>query len=311
MNAQIFYLPSQRDLIYEVQALLREHLYQNVQVDHFEVLDSDRYTARKYLTLLRASMIKSDDFRIGIEEADQYVWYLGYEEDTNWKSLKLRRSSMSSIFPAIAVMDRMVMLPRGIYDAFDTTIPFFPKPLDLQGVLLLDFNDRRAIAEAVRQVGAQIKVDVAKLCKRYTFIKRIIQPDFEELAQLLHIDKGYLARNKTEMFAASVKLTPRIVSGPAQLGRSTLVSLEITNESDDALGEVQTQVKAPGGSLKTPVVREYLDFSVGQPPVQKIQFEITPRTSPYCPLEVLFEPNEPSQTYTPFPIPIILDVIGK
>ncbi|HKO42522.1 MAG TPA: hypothetical protein VJU84_04490 [Pyrinomonadaceae bacterium] len=311
MNARIFYLPNQRDLIYDVQALLREHLYQSIQVSHLEILDSDREAARSYLTLLRASMIKSDNFRIGIEEADQYVWYLGYEEDTNWKSLKLRRSSMSSIFPAIAIMDRMVVLPRGIYDAFDTTIPFFPKPLDLQGVLLLDFNDKRAIAEAIRQVGVQVKDEVAKLCKRYIFIKKVIQPNFKELAELLKIDKEYLEQNKTEMFAASVKLTPRIVSGPAQLGRSTLVSLEITNESEFELGVVRTQVKAPVGSLKTPVVREYLDFSIGKPPVQKIQFEVTPRTSPYCPLELLFEPNEPSQIYTPFPIPIILDVMRK
>jgi hypothetical protein len=210
----------------------------------------------------------------------------------------------------------MVMLPQEIQGAFDSSLEvlFFPKPLDLQGVLLVDFRDKRAVRDAIRQVGAEIKGEIAKLCRRYMFVNKLKteQPDFGELAQVLKVDQRFLEEHHEEMFRHSVKLTPRIISGPARLLRKSKVVLEIQNESEGELGEVTVQVRAPADALKT-AISEYLDFSPGQASVQRIQFEISPGTCPYCPLEVVFVPNEVnlSLTYTPFPIPAILDVVEK
>jgi hypothetical protein len=227
--------------------------------------------------------------------------------------LKLPRELMSSVFPAVAVMDRMVMLPQGMHKVFDspTGFSFFPRPLDLQGVLLVNFKDPRALREGVQKVAAQIKNEVAILCRQYMTVNGILQPDlgdFDDLAKLLNVRKNYFKQYQGEIFARSVKLTPKIVSGPAQLGKRSKVVLEVQNESEGALGIVSVQVNAPSDALEAPVV-EYLDFSPGKEQTQTIEFEVCPRAPRYCPLAVLFVPSETFQTYTPFPIPLTLDVV--
>ena len=319
MNARIFSLPNQaqHELNWEIPSLLRRYLYEDIQVLSSSMTDYDLDAARSYLRLLRSSMIRADDFRIAVEESNKHFWYLGYEPSDWYRAaLKLPREKMSSLFPAVAVLDRMVMLPQEIQGAFDSSreLAFFPRPLDLQGVLLVDFKDERAVREAVRQVGVEIKDEIAKLCRRYMFVNNLKteRPDFCELAGMLKVDQRFLEHHRQEIFRHSVKLTPRIVSGPARLLRKSKVVLEIQNESEDELREVTVQVRAPSDSLKT-AISEYLDFSPGQARIQKIQFEVVPSTCPYCPLEVRFIPNEVNLnlTYTPFPIPAILDVVEK
>jgi hypothetical protein len=316
MNARMFFLPSQQELCREIPALLRQHLYKEVVVEHLDVRDYDWNAARSYLNLLRASMVKEDDFRIGVEESNKRLWYLGYEDQDwyeDWHALKIPRESMTAIFPAVSVMDRMVMLPHLFQQAFDTSrdFSFFPKPLDLQGVLLVDFQDARAIREGVRQVGSQIKAEIAKLCRRYMFVNkyRTNQPDFSELARMLKIDRGFFEQHQDELFVPSVKLTPKIVSGMARLGKKSKVVLEIQNNSEDVLGKVRVQIRAPADILANPVA-EYLDFSAGKAQIQQINFEVKP-TARYCPLEVLIELDDPNQKYAPFPFPLILDVSEK
>jgi hypothetical protein len=296
---------------------LRQNLYDDIEVLTYPMADSDRESAQAYLKLLRASLIKADDFRIAVEESNKQFWYLG-DEPASWyrAALKLPREKMSALFPAVAVLDRMVMLPQDFQRAFDSSVEvsFFPKPLDLQGVLLVDFKDERAVSEAVRQVGAEIKAEIAKLCRRYMFVNDLTneRPDFYELSVMLKVDQRFLEQDHGEIFRHSVKLTPRIVSGPARLLRKSKVILEIQNESEDEIGGVTIQVRAPSDSLKS-AISEYMDFSPGKPSTQKIQFEVTPSALPYCPLEVRFLPNEVNLNlkYTPFPIPAILDVVEK
>lgn len=316
MNAQIFFLMQQKEACREIPALLRKHLYEEIGIQQLDVDGYGWQTARTYMNLLRASMVAEDHFRIGVEESNRRLWYLGYEDQRwyeNWHALKISRSAMGEIFPAVAVMDRMVMLPHTFQKAFDTSrdFSFFPKPLDLQGVLLVDFQDRRAISEGVRQIGLQIKSEVAKLCRRYMFIHgyRTSHPDFSELARMLSIDKGFFERYEEEIFVPSVKLTPSIVSGAARLGKQSKVTIEIQNESEDAVGQVRVQVRGPAGTLPKPV-SEYLDFSSGKAQIQQITFIAKPNAL-LCPLQVTFEPEDPGQKYSPFPITVILDVTEK
>lgn len=318
MEAQIFFLKSQQVLCNKITSLLRQYVYEDIQVNRLAVsnVDPDKWgdvaqqqIARSYLHLLKSTMIKVGDFQIGVEDPNGDYWYMGYGGKFY---LKLSRQLMTSVFPAVAVMDRMVMLPQGIHKAFDSPsgFSFFPRPLDLQGVLLVNFDDQRAIREGVQQVAAQMKTEVAKLCRQYMSVNTLPQPDFDDLARLLNIDKNYFEQYQDEIFERSVKLTPKIVSGPAQRAQRSQVVLEIQNESDDELGIVCVQVKAPSDALPAPVV-EYLDFSAGKEQTQKIQFEICPRAPRFCPLAVLFMPSDTLQTYTPFPIPLTLDVVEK
>jgi hypothetical protein len=218
---------------------------------------------------------------------------------------------MTSIFPAVAIMNRMVLLPYGVGDAFEKTrvFPWFVKPRDLGGVVLADFRHSDSVADAIRQVGVQLKSDIAKLCKRHMLFRKILTPDFHELQQLLGVNLRYLELNRADLAAPSANLRSRIVSGAVRIGRTSKVVLEVHYESkalSGISGSVIVKVNAPSGTLKAPVAAT-LDLSSGNGS-RRIEFDVTPKTGPYCPLEVLYSIDETQAASAPFPLPLVLDV---
>ena len=323
MIAKIFSLESQKDSCDEIESLLRRYVFEGIQVQRLSISDDYKEESESlegihchwYLNLLKASMIKVDDFTIVVEDGQGNWWYWGSEgygyggHLNGAKFLKILRDSMSSVFPAVAIMDRMVMVPQGIHEAFDKSREFswFLKPLELGGVLLVDFQNPESVLDGARQIGMRLKEEIGKLCARHMLARKIPRRDFDDLATLLNVNKKYLEQHQEEIFVSAVKLTPRIVSGPAPLESSSRVILEIQNESKNVLERVHVRVRAPFGVLKAPVV-ETLDFHVGEAGTRRIQFEVVPKASPYCPLEVFFALSEMNHVYSPFPIPVILDV---
>jgi hypothetical protein len=156
-------------------------------------------------------------------------------------------------------------------------------------------------------VAAQLKSEVVKLCRRYMQFKSIREPDAEEMAKVLAVDKRFIEQLRGEILAPWVRLTPRIVSGPAPAARESRVTLEVRNDSDEALGLVRVKVTGPSDTLGEPYI-EYLDFSAVTEQAQRIQFTAKPATPPYCPFWVEFEPDETVQTYTPVLNAVMLDV---
>ena len=318
MKAQLFFLTGQERLRDEIASLLREHIYRDLQVDLQAIgdnyskasTDEEHRVFKSYLYLLKASMVKVGDFKIIVADSEGN-WVYVYLEEKSEQYLRLAQSSLTSVFPAVAIMDRMVLVPQGIHSAFDysSEFSFLTKPLDQQGVLLVDFQDSKAIREGIQKVGVQLKAEIAQLCRQHMFVNKILHPDLDDLARLLKIDKRFLEQYRDQIFVSSVKLIPRIVSGPVLLEKRSRVVLEIHNESEEALERVRVQVRAPAGTLMKASVAEYLDFSVGKANTQKIQFEVFPHARPYCPLEVMFMLDEASQKYVSFPIPVILSVV--
>jgi hypothetical protein len=335
MKAQIFFLKSQDDYRKEIEPLLRRYVFEDIGVERLMIGDDycqaspawEHKNCLLYVELLKASMIKVDNFDVVVGD-DRGNWcymggghWLGHEEGYSYSSylgsargwaasyLKLFQNSLNSIFPAIAVMDRMVMVPHGIHEAFEKSRDFswFLKPLDLNGVLLVDFEAAESVRESVQQTGLWVKREIAKLCRRHMSARRIRKADFRELGALLSVDEKYLEQQEGNIFAPAIQLTPRIVSGTAQLERTSQVAVEIQNCSELTLERVRVQVKGPRGVLRAPVVN-ILDLPAGVLGSRTIQFEVFANAYPYCPLEVLFELNEISETYTTFPIPLILEV---
>jgi hypothetical protein len=323
MEAKLFFLKSQERLLNDIEPLLREHIYRDLLIQRHPI--SHKYSQKSaaeehrafkdYLYLLKASMVKVDDFKINVED-DEGNWTYVYTDYEAKYYLSLVRSSLSSIFPAIAIMDRMVLAPQGIHSAFAPSreFSFLAKPLNLQGMLLVNFQDVDAISECIQKIGAQLKSEIVQLCRQHMFINGILQPDLDGLASLLKIDKRYLKQYQPQISKLPVKLVPLIVSGPAPLEKESLVVLEIHNESEEVIGKVRVEVRSPKETLTDSTetlknsVAKYLDFSVGKPRIQKIQFKVHPHTIPYCSLEVMFILDEASLSYTPFPIPLTLDV---
>jgi hypothetical protein len=322
MIATIFQLESQQHSCDEIESLLRRYVFEDIQVSRLTISDDYNENNSKledvhcwrYVNLLKACMVRVDDFSIVVADGQGNSWYMGgegygYGYQEGLKFLNIFHDSLPSAFPAVAIMGRMVMVPQGIHEAFEKSLEFswFLKPLDLGGVLLVDFRDPESVREGTRQVGIRLKTEIGRLCARHMWARKIPSRDFDELAALLNIKRKYLEQNQDEILVPITKLTPKIVSGSAQLETPSRVVLEIQNESDTLLERVRVQVRAPFGVLQAPVVQT-LDFPTGEAGIQRIQFEVVTKTSPYCPLEVFFAINETNQAYSPFPIPLILDV---
>jgi hypothetical protein len=316
MNAQIFCLESQRPIAEEIKRLLERYVFDQISVDYLSISDDysrspsarDHENCRSFLRLFKASMISVDDFVIVVTDGKGRWYYMGGYYRNEPYLLELLQDAMTSIFPAVAIMNRMVLLPYGVGDAFEKTrvFPWFVKPRDLGGVVLADFRHSDSVADAIRQVGVQLKSDIAKLCKRHMLFRKILTPDFHELQQLLGVNLRYLELNRADLAAPSANLRSRIVSGAVRIGRTSKVVLEVHYESGAPSGIVIVKVNAPSGTLKAPVAAT-LDLSSGNGS-RRIEFDVTPKTGPYCPLEVLYSIDETQAASAPFPLPLVLDV---
>jgi len=318
MNAQIFCLRSQKKMAEDIEGLLRRHIFDEIRILRLEISDDycrspgerDHEYCRLFLKFFKASMIKVDDFAILVADGRGRWYYMGGAYQDEPYLLELFQQSMTSVFPAVAIMNRMVILPHDIGTAFEKSrvFPWFVKPRDLEGAVLTDFRHRDSLEEGIRQVGLQLKTDIAKLCKRHMLVRKIKTPDFTEFGLLLDVHPKYLEVHSAEIVTPAATLSARAVSGPVQAGKTSKVRLEIQYEAETPLPLVFVTVNAPAGTLKSHAAYT-LAFPEGKTATQSIEFEVVPKTRPYCPLEVQFGLDEKHSSSASFPFPIILDVV--
>jgi hypothetical protein len=320
VKAAVFYVEGQEALYRAIRRLLGEEIFEDIDVEQYKISRNyswgsgsrEHEACRSYLRMLRACMIRVEDFRIVVGNPPFSWCYLGYEADDPMfadRVLQISRDKLGAVFPAVAVRDRMVMVPIGIRDAFhgNAQLSWFLKPLDLQGVGLVDFADLKFVREEMHQVGRQIEREVVKLCARYAQMRNIRRPDFDELSDLLEIDVSYLQQHQDRIIASLIQMTPRVRSGPVRLGKPSQVVLDITEGSGNTLKRARVRVRGPRGTLSAPV-GAILDFTAADPASRMLHFEVVAKVRPYLPLEVRFEPDVEDETYTAFPVPVILDV---
>ena len=310
MKVQIFSSQDQQKLAREIEALLRARLYQHIRVEHMVYDEGNEEEARRigrlYLELMRASTITADEFGVVVENRPG-IW--GYWDSGGKYMLRLRRDLRSRVFPSVGVMNRMVMVPRGIDKAFDapTGFSYLFRPLDELGVVLANFDKDEAIRRDIARIAAQIKSEVVSLARRHMSQQRTRSPDLEALARLLGVDEDFVKGLQQKIMSASAHLVPIVTSGAARLGKPSTVKLEIRNESEDVYGMVRVEVRAPPSVMSAPLAW-YLDFSPGKSKRYLLEFEVEPKTAPFCPLELTFLFDGSTHDAT---VALILDVMER
>jgi hypothetical protein len=309
LKAQIFYLKSQQKLRRDIASSLRRIFYADIEIEDAMYDDENeaqiKKVGRSYLELMRASTVTVDGSFTIVEEHEErgYYWY------TDGKyMLRLPKELKTRVFPAVAIMDRMVMVPREIHQAFEvpTDFAYIFRPLDVRGVVLADFTDRQTIDHAVLRVAAQIRKEIVSIARRHMSSQGMRSPDLEELSQLLDLDTDFLEELTEEIIGPSHHLVTEVTSKSPRLKQDSPVTLSIRNESADPLGTVRVQIRAPSGVMEAPLV-DYLDFSPGKDKHRVIEFVVQPQAAPFCPLEVLFILENVSDDPLP-PVALILNV---
>jgi hypothetical protein len=309
LKARIFYLKSQQKLRRDIASSLRRIFYADIEIEDLIYDDENeaqiKRVGRSYLELMRASTASVDSSFNIVEEYEErgYYWY------TDGKyMLRLPRNLKTRVFPAVAIMDRMVMVPREIHQAFEvpTDFAYIFRPLDMHGVVLADFADRQTIDNAMLRVAAQIRKEIVSIARRHMSSQGMRGPDLEELSRLLDLETEFLEELTEEIIGPSHHLVTEVTSKPLRLKQDSRVTLSIRNESADPLGTVRVQIRAPSAVMEAPLV-EYLDFSSGKTKHRTIEFVVQPQATPFCPLEVLFILENASDDPLP-PVALILDV---
>ena len=137
-EAVIFYLEGQGSLVKDIERLLRQLIFDGIEVERHVISRNpareqlaEHEAARSYLKMLRACMIWVKDFRIVVGIRPDSWCYLGDEQENEAlfarRFLQISRDDLKKIFPAVAIMDRMVMVLAGFQGAFQVlrTCPGF------------------------------------------------------------------------------------------------------------------------------------------------------------------------------------------
>ncbi len=314
MKAQIFALKSQTALCREIQLLLEDYLYRRIEVE-LKIFDDDDPNqnasleiGRAFFRLLGASMVRADDFSLEVESSLGEWGYWGYTGDSGKYFVRLGDRLRTKVFPSVAIMDRMVMVPEEIHDALDvpTGFSYLFRPLDLHGVLLVDFGDQIAIQEAIVKIGGELRKEIVGIGRRHIYVRRTRTPDLVDLSGVLHVSVDFLKELEGEIVKLVPTLSLDVTSGPVRLGTWSQVRLEVRNESGHELGIMRVQIRAPRNVMRAHFV-QHLDFSSKELECQTLQLDVKPQVAPFCPLEVRFLSDDVAPIFT-FPIPLILDV---
>ena len=320
MKTRIFILQGQNTLAKSISSLLRDEIHRDIDVEYVEIdpkynQGSDRdmhYHCRDYLRLLRTSFIASHPFDVVVKndwETQGCYLGLGYAGEFAGYCFEFKHMQMSALFPAVAIMDRIVMLPEEFHlelDAHPRTFLSLARPLCLGGIELVDYHATEALKQAVHRVAVQLRREWKSLCHRQMAIRRLFKPDFDELSRLLKVDLMILESNN--LFSPDVRLDASIVEGRAVEGTLSRVTLELRNSGDRELRNIRVRVKAPSNTMASPFSK-MLDLL--PPKSVRVEIELTPSVAPCCPLEVFVDLEGGPIDIPSVQIPVLVDVLPR
>ncbi len=330
MKAKIFYIAGDQDRIFKDLVHLLRNVYENIQVVGYPIdknIDKNTWDkevhsyCEQFIRLLRKSILTINDFSIVIKrKTDTENWfYLGYEynkfESLFLKYLELYNDKLVSIFPSVAILNRMVILPKSISELFakekfrDPKFDYLIKPFELQGVKLIDFNYRNPedIKDHFVDIHHQLKNEIKQYFARYYQQIAVPRPNLGKLFELLDIDRSYYLLNQKEFDTQNINFIIETDSSSLKKDRKSKVRLKIINRCTGIeLNTIHLELKGPSECLAEPISKNIVfdetDASC------HIEFDIKPITGPYLPIELKFTPAEATQNINFFPIPYILNV---
>lgn len=305
MNAEIFFLEEQESLVPRLKELLRTHIHPGIGVTLSEIKvpsyarDASE-TGRRYVKLLQASIPPEKGLKLGVHRLVTFgyrfyieVYYvLSYPAFRYGRSQTFGEYEFNYFFPAVAVRNRMVMIPEGLGKRLqrtsETLSPF--NPLEMGGVLEVDFQDEAMLGEAVSQVGGRIRADFLRELRAYASYSSWGEISLPQIAQDLDVDLGFIQHSlKSEVIEAAFyqKLTCQFDRDRLPFNRWNKVTLTIRNDSDINLSELRVEISGPAKIRPTRIQTDVPAQSSAQ-----VFVAVMPEDVGDFPLEIVFVLSE-------------------
>ncbi len=302
MKADVFYLANQDDQAARLRLLLRTHIYPDISVA-LQKFETPTWSPRegillgeRYVKLLQAAVPPEVGMRFGLgrlESLGTRFYISVYYPFATFSSRVFRDDSLRKFFPAVAVRDRMVLVPQGLSKELknENEIPLF-KPLESGGVLEIDdFDDVAALTVAVQSIGRALRCEVLNEAAAYSSYQDPAQFDLGNVAKNLGVDVGYVQHSlQQEGLERPVydQLTCTLDTQKVPASRWTKVTLVISNNSDTALSKLGLAVSGP-----VKLLPKRIETDVAPHSTACVLLSIMPEAPGDFPIEItLFAPND-------------------
>jgi hypothetical protein len=326
MKAKIFLLKQTQDPLYEkLKRLLRDTFK---EIDVRDIRIDEGYNehshechehARDYLHLLRESAIPPVfDIKVTNDFRDQWCYMGDGRATTTNKLLSILQGQLKYIFPAVAVMGRMILVPQAMNTILQSNsdLRIQLKPCGSTGSPFANFDNDDEIRSMIQEAAKKLKLEVAQFCATQMLMRRLARPDFTDVVKQLEVSDAYLKHYEHDLISPLARSDLKILGAPVPAGRSSRVVLEMSNDSDVTLRGIRVEIRGPSSSMRAPATR-HLDLSPHQKSL--IEFEIKPATYPFCPLEISLavdevieerrEQADTGATRHTLPLPLITPII--
>jgi hypothetical protein len=191
-----------------------------------------------------------------------YYWYPGVSELVEglyWTRFERRvydrDGSLTRFLPALAIRDRMVLVPKGQNEILESMGPNEPAPPPLQrGVIEADFRDPVEMEQAFVTIGQALRKELRNELLAYQSFHLSDQSEFNTVSAHLGVPPSMLRYALREESDARELIYNqlRCELEPATIVKDiqTRVSLQIDNPSAVDLGELRVQVRGPSSGIE-------------------------------------------------------------
>lgn len=276
MLAEFFHLTEDTVKIGPIARLLRKYVDPGIQFMASDVetgpTAARQRTLDRYRQLLHATVTPSQNLLITFTAFDWYerrvygaiflpAGSYGYGVDIGGMSMLSAYYRMSNpsyaypgrkglefFFPALAVRDRMVLVPVGQGNLLERT--GLPKAdVIRRDVLEVDFGDEVALEAAIQVMAREVRREVRRELVAYRRMSGQEDDDLEEAATHLGVTPAFIEQSLTEEGREAAVVYERVSCDldkkTVEQGRWTRMNLVVRNDSDEALRGVAVTIKGP------------------------------------------------------------------
>ena len=253
MKAEIFFHPESEPAPQILANLLAKHLHPSIDVeilqagDHTKIWPAGEKQAGRYVKLLLAAVPPSREIAMGVKNI-----YYGFYIYSSYFGLSrsFQGSEARILFPAIAVDDRMVLVPETLVSSLTASqdIMLF-RPLEAGGLCEVDFRQPELLEKMIEKVGDLLRAEAVEMVRRYITYNSGANQDLQQIAAKLGFEDVQFLEDAMKRSANQQtfygQLTCTFSDIVIALKQWTRVVVTITNSSDVSLTGLFVEFNGP------------------------------------------------------------------
>jgi len=202
-----------------------------------------------------------------------------------------RLHGLGLFLPALAIRDRMVLVPKGQNKELESMGPNEPPPPPLErGVIEVDFRNPAEVEQAFVRIGEELRRELRQELAAYQSFHLSDEVDFDAVSAHLGVPPSLLRHAIREESSARELIYNqlRCTAEPATVVTDvqTRMSLRIDNPSEIDLGRLRVQVRGPRSGLEINPERVSVELPAGAS--VRADFSVVATRAGEFAIEVLF-----------------------